>query len=186
MDLTTSLRSLLTAGLLGLAACGKSSSDPQPAPATPTNPASVSEIKATVGSSTFAASGTNNVDGTRVTTSTAGESPSRLVLRGRAGTYDIALAIAQFTGAATYPVLPQGLTIASYSESSATGVSYNSQNMPGTAAVGQIVVTSWDAAAKRAQGTFTFSGRVRNTGGTYGATQQVTAGTFDVRDIGLF
>jgi len=164
--------------------CSKSSSDPQPA--NPSGGTDDNEISATVGTATFRALGTNDVDGTRVSTTTAGEAPARLVLRGRSNGNDITLSIGQFTGAATYQVLPSGPSVASYSEAVPGGPSYNSQHMPGTASVGQIVITSWDPATKRIQGTFSFSGRVRNTGGTYGATQQVTGGKIDVRNVFLY
>lgn len=179
------VRPLLFAGLLALAACGSSEPDPQPAPAPPA-PAAGSELKATVGSTPFAATGSNDIDGTRVSTSLPDESPARLVLRGRSGGNDVTLSIAKFTGAATYAVLPAGPSVASYTQGGSSGVSYNSQHMPGTAAVGEIVVTSWDPAAKRVKGTFTFSGRVRHPGGTFGATQVVTAGSFEVANVGLF
>ncbi|GAA4347428.1 hypothetical protein GCM10023185_02540 [Hymenobacter saemangeumensis] len=176
---------LLFAGLLGVAACSKDKSDaPQPAPGSANSAGNV--LSATVGSSPFQASGTSDVDGTRVAVMSPDEGPARLVLRGRSGNNDITLSLVRFTGTGTYTVLPAGPNVASYSEGTSSATSYNSQFMPGTAAVGQVVVTSWDPATRRIQGSFSFSGRPRISSGSYGPVQQVTAGSFTVSNVFSF
>ena len=52
--------------------------------------------------------------------------------------------------------------------------------------VGQVVVTSYDAAAKRIQGTFSFTGSTLPPSGQAATTKQLTNGTFDIRDVILF
>lgn len=180
----TTAISLLAAAVFSFSGCSKSSSDPQPAQPNPTG--YISEIKATVGSSSFSATTINNVAGTHATLTTPGEAPARLILRGNVGNNRIILTVSQFTGAGTYTLVPQGPSLATYYENFPSDPIYSTQHMPGTAAVGQVVVSTWNPAAKRAKGTFSFSGRVRNAGGTFGATQAVTAGTFDVYDILIF
>ena len=173
-------------------ACSEKTENP-----TPTAPAAAdSFIKAApAGSPAFAATGdVAAVNGTRVSSTDPADAPARLVLRGTmpGNGHNITLTLVKFTGVGTYPVKADpdatlSTSLASYSENGLTGPFYYSQFMtpPGTT-VGQVVVTSYDAAAKRIQGTFSFTGTTRASGGTPAVTKQVTDGTFDIRDVALF
>ncbi len=178
---------LLTGG------CSKKTENPTPAPAAATD----SFIKATpAGSPAFAAVGdVANVQGVRIASTDPADAPARLVLRGtvKTNSNNITLTILKFTGAGTYVVKadPAGTlntSLAGYSENGLNGPFYHSQYMtPQGTPVGQVVVTSWDVAAKRIQGTFNFTAAGDSGNGAAAApTKQVTGGTFDVRDVALY
>ncbi len=177
--------------LLSTAACKKDSTDPQPNGSTNTTTGTTAEVKATsAGGTAYAVSGTDNVDATYTTMSDPDEAPAWLAIRARGtDSRDITLSIYKFTGAGTYEILPGGPNIASYSVgelSDPAYASYNSQHMEGTASVGQVVITAWDAAGKQVQGTFTFTGRHRIGSGNFSAPQTVTGGSFDVRNVFVY
>jgi hypothetical protein len=179
------LASLLVAG------CSKKDSDS----ATPDPSTTNSEMKATVaGSPAFTAVGDISVvNGVRINSTDPEDAPARLVLRGimDGGNTNIILTLIKFTGAGTYivkadPDATIGTSLATYSENHLNGPFYYSQYMaPAGTTVGQVVVTSFDAATKHIQGTFSFTGSTPPSSGTP-HTKQVTNGTFSVYDIGLY
>ena len=188
--------SLLSVCSIGLMSCSKSSSDPQPSqPSNNQNNSSTSsEIKATVADSpAFAAVGdVQVVNGVRIASTDPADAPARLVLRGTVSTNNITLTLIKFNGVGTYqlkadPNAAIGTSIASYSENGSTGPYFYTQYManPG-ATVGQVVVTSYDASAKRVRGTFSFTGSTLARNGVAATTKQVTNGTFDVYGVALF
>ena len=182
---------LCLASLL-LAGCGKKDSDS----ATPgPNPPGDSFIRATVaGSPAFDATGDIGVvNGTRLTSSDPEDAPARLVLRGTMNQSSIIIiTLIKFNGAGTYPLKADydatiGTSIASYFDGGLSGPHYFSQYMPNAGTtVGQVVVTSYDAAAKRIQGTFSFTGSTLPPNGQTATTKQLTNGTFDIRDVILY
>lgn len=175
-----------------LAGCGKKDSDsPTPTP----DPSGSSFIKATVaGSPAFNATGdVLIVNGTRISSSDPEDAPARLVLRGTMDqSRNITLTLIKFKGVGVYPLIADydatiGTSLAGYSENGLSGPFYHSQYMPNAGTnVGQVQVTSYDATAKRVQGTFYFTGSTLPPSGQTATTKQVTNGTFDVRSIALF
>jgi hypothetical protein len=174
-----------------LAGCGKKDDD-NPTPNTPGGPAATSQVKATVGAAAFAATAPNEVSCTRVTSTDPEDAPARLVLRTNTSNANISLVLVKFTGTGTYQFKADANAVnngslASYSENGSSGPFFYTQFMPGNGVVGQATVTSWDAAAKRLQGTFTFTAMGTQANGTStGVTKQVTNGTFDVVGVLLF
>jgi hypothetical protein len=183
---------ILGLSALLLAGCGKKDSDS----ATPDpNPTGDSFIRATVaGSPGFDATGDIGVvNGTRISSSDPEDAPARLVLRGTMDqSRNITLTLIKFNGAGTYPLIADydatiGTSLAGYSENGLNGPFYHSQYMPNAGTkVGQVVVTSYDATAKRIQGTFSFTGSTLPPSGQAATTKQLTNGTFDIRDVILF
>ncbi|MDO7877212.1 DUF6252 family protein [Hymenobacter sp. ASUV-10] len=182
----------LCLSVLFLVGCGKKDSDsPTPDP----NPTGNSFIKATVaGSPAFDATGDIGVvNGTRLSSSDPEDAPARLVLRGTMSQGSIIIiTLIKFNGAGTYLLKADydatiGTSLASYSENGLGGPFYYSQYMPNAGTtVGQVVVTSYDAAAKRIQGTFSFTGSTLPPSGQTATTKQLTNGTFDVHDLIFF
>lgn len=174
-----------------LAGCGKKDSDS----ATPTpDPNDTSFIKATVaGISAFDATGDIAVaNGAHLKSTDPEDAPARLVLRGTIDNRNVTLTLIRFTGVGTYTFKADydatiGTSLASYSENGLSGPFYYSQYMPNAGTtVGQAVVTSYDVAAKRIQGTFSFTGSTLPRNGQAASTQQLTNGSFDIRNLGYF
>ena len=187
----------LSAGLL-LAGCKTTVDGPAPpGPNTGTGTGTgtsgnKSSVTATVGGAAdFAASGFNDVDGLHYTDADPTVAPARLIVRSRMSGRDITFVLVKFTGPGTYtlkadPNATIGTGQASYSENGLNGPFYYSQYLtPAGTVVGQVVVSSFDKAAKRVQGTFSFSGVVTS-GSAKGQTKQVSNGKFDVYDVAFY
>jgi hypothetical protein len=96
--------------------------------------------------------------------------------------YRVSLVIMNFTGPGTYSFAPGGGSNGSLMEL-ANNSQYYSTSYSANNPAGQVVVTDFDAAAGTVKGTFRFNGRIRNTGGSFGAALDVTDGSFNIKSM---
>ncbi|UOQ54843.1 DUF6252 family protein [Hymenobacter cellulosivorans] len=179
-----SFRVLLLSSLVGLAACDSNAKeDPAPDP-TATN-ANVNEVHWKINGTEYVGRDIAQVQA-HYRPTTADNLPATakdmLILANDNKNCQVTVLITNFTGVGTYNLTATNGMIGGFTQLTGSKDTYSSQ-WSAKAPAGQFIVTEFDAAKLTLKGTFSFNARVRISSGVYGAEQDVTNGSFDIKKV---
>ncbi|MCR5887255.1 hypothetical protein LRS06_05570 [Hymenobacter sp. J193] len=163
-----------------LTACSSDDKEDDPDPTTEN---SGDEVRWTVSGTEYAGFGSNvQTQGHYRPSNTDNKKKELLILADDSKNYQVSVLIDGFTGKGTYTLVPNGDSRGGLTEITGAKNTYISVWAVGSPA-GKVEITEWDPATTHVKGTFSFKGRVRNSGGTFGPSVEVTSGSFNFKSV---
>ncbi|MBG8554121.1 DUF6252 family protein [Hymenobacter guriensis] len=163
-----------------LTACSSGDKEDDP---DPTTQSGGDEVRWKVSGTEYAGFGSNvQTQGHYRPSSADDKNKELLILADDSKTYQVSVLIDNFTGKGTYTLVPNGNSRGGLTEmtgSKSTYISIWAASSP----AGTVEITEWDPNTTHVKGTFSFKARVRNTGGTFGPSVEVTSGSFNFKSV---